>query len=257
MLDAFVWFVKEREAIRVKKESGEPKPWTNDLTLQQYRFCNIRRQDDKVSRWIFDNWIQPYEFHPLIVEAIVVARMINWPDTLAEIGFPDESQDWTEYAGRIRARINRGEKTWTGAYMITAEHDGTLKEVSVCRTVAAVKNLTLINHCYKAWMELQRLPRIGSFMAAQFVADLKRTHVLGRAPDAWDFCAPGPGSQRGLNYVLNTPNKEWKQSEFNMEVNKLQGYMPFLLDAQNTQNCLCEFAKYVRGSSRSTYNGTN
>ena len=254
-LNQFLWFIQERELIRIRKETGMPKPWTTDPILQQYRFCNVNRSDDTVSRWIYENWIQPYEHHPLIVEAIVIARMINWPDTLAEIGFPDVGQDWVEYADRIRARINRGEKTWTGAYMITAEMDGTPKEISVCKTVATVQNLVIPNHCRQAWVELQKLPRIGSFMAAQFVADLKRTKVLGQANDSWDFCAPGPGSQRGLNYILSTPNKEWKQPEFNMEVNKLQGFLPLMLDAQNTQNCLCEFSKYVRGTSRSKYPG--
>lgn len=92
-------------------------------------------------------------------------------------------------------------------------------------------------------------------MAAQFVADLKRTWLLGNARDVMTFCAPGPGSQRGLNILLGTPNKEWKQPDFQEEVNKLRDRIPLIIDAQNVQNCLCEFSKYMRGSSRSTYPG--
>ena len=49
-LNRLVYFITEREAIRLKKEAGEPKPWTSDPILQQYRFCNVRRMDDKVSK---------------------------------------------------------------------------------------------------------------------------------------------------------------------------------------------------------------
>lgn len=257
MINQFLWFIKEREAIRRKKEAGEPKPWTQDPILQQYRFCNVYREDDKVSRWIYENWIHPYEDHHNLIPAIVLARMVNWPDTLAEIGFPVEEGpiDGCDYGDRIRTRINRGDKTWTGAYMITAEMDGTGKEVSVMKTVCTVQNLVLRDTCRDMWEEFQRLPRIGSFMAAQFVADLKRTKYLGSAPDAMTFCAPGPGSQRGLNLLLDTPDKEWKQPAFEDEVNKLRDVIPLIIDAQNVQNTLCEFSKYVRGSSRSTYPG--
>lgn len=255
MMDKFLWFIKERETIRVKKENGQPKPWTHDPTLQHYRFCNVYREDDKVSRWIFENWIQPYEYHPNLLGAILLARMINWPDTLDEIGYP-WIWDKQLFANLIRDRMNRGEKTWTGAYMITAENNGNPKELSVCKTVTqAMAAPWDTDTCYQTWTDLQTLPRIGSFMAAQVVADLKRTHYLGNAVDALTFCAPGPGSQRGLNILLDTPHKEWKQPAFQEEVNKLRDSIPLVIDAQNVQNCLCEFSKYVRGSSRSTYPG--
>lgn len=255
MIDQFLWFIKGREAIRRKKEAGEPKPWTDDPVLQSYRFCNVYREDDKVSRWIYENWIAPNEYHPNLLGAVILARMINWPDTLEEIGFPDE-WDKFRYAAKIRARMNRGDKVWTGAYMITAESNGSPKEVSVCKTVdEAMSDTWDTDTCRQTWLDFQSLPRIGSFMAAQFVADLKRTRYLGNAVDVMTFCAPGPGSQRGLNLLLDTPDKEWKQPAFEDEVNKLRDRIPLIIDAQNVQNCLCEFSKYIRGYSRTTYPG--
>lgn len=43
----FIWFIQERENIRLKKEAGHPRPWTNDLILDKTRFCNIDRIHDK------------------------------------------------------------------------------------------------------------------------------------------------------------------------------------------------------------------
>lgn len=255
MRTKFVNFIIERETIRVLKELGEPKPWTTDPVLQNYRFCNINRNDDTVSKWIYDNWILPNEEAPgYLPRAILLARMINWPDTLDEIGFPCP---WHKkaYSDRIGHRMARGEKTWTGAYMITANSNGESKGVSVCETVDRL-NFELETTCLKVWSQLQTLPRIGSFMAAQVVADLKRTEYLGNAMDYITFCAPGPGSMKGLNLVLGLPlDKQWNQPMFESEVNKLRDVVPYQLDAQNTQNCLCEFSKYIRGSSRSKYPG--
>jgi hypothetical protein len=254
MLERLIHFVLEREGIRKAKEAGLPKPWTTDPVLQHYRFCNVYREDDKVTKWIRNNWLI-HEGSPNIVGATLLGRMINWPDTLAEIGFPHE-WDKFKYAAAIRARANRGDKVWTGAYMITAESNGKPKEVSVCNTVdEAMQDTWDIDTCYQTWLDLQTLPRIGSFMAAQVVADLKMTHLLENAEDRLTFCAPGPGSQAGLNVLLDIPNKTWKQQEFQEAVNQLRAKMPIPLDAQNMQNVLCEFNKYVRGYSRSTYPG--
>jgi hypothetical protein len=253
MLAGLIEFIKKREEVRINKEAGKPKPWTTDPILQHYRFCNVRREDDKVTIWIHHNWIRPNYGHPNLARAILLSRMINWPDTLEEIGFP---YYWskTHYADAIRERMMRHEKVWTGAYMITAESNGNPKEVSVCETVDQL-DFDLPSTCLDTWKALQTLPRIGSFMAAQFVADAKHTHMLSYAPDRWEFCAPGPGSQKGLNIILGTPHKEWKQPEFQEEVNKIRDHLPFNLDAHNVQNCLCEYSKYVRGYSRSQYPG--
>ena len=182
------------------------------------------------------------------------AWLINWPETLAEVGFP---YVWfpNGVTRVVLSRQIRGSKTWTGAYMITAEHDGTDKIVSVCKTVDAL-DFELKKSCLEVWKQLQTLPWVGSFMAAQVVADLKRTKYLGPSPDYWSFCAPGPGSMEGLNKLLDKPEGTyWAQQPFQKEVNELQGEIRFILDAQNVQNCLCEFHKWTRGSSRSKYNG--
>lgn len=53
---AFFAYAREREAIRIAKEAGQPRHrWTVDAVLTQYRFCNIFREDDKVTRWFADH----------------------------------------------------------------------------------------------------------------------------------------------------------------------------------------------------------
>jgi hypothetical protein len=42
----FDWCI-EREAIRVRREAGQPPPWSQDPVFQKGRFLNVFREDDK------------------------------------------------------------------------------------------------------------------------------------------------------------------------------------------------------------------
>ena len=42
----FDWCI-EREAIRVRREAGQPSPWSQDPVFQKGRFLNVFREDDK------------------------------------------------------------------------------------------------------------------------------------------------------------------------------------------------------------------
>ena len=49
---AFFNFCKEREQIRLKRESGTAFPWTDDQIFQKGRFLNVFREDDRGSKAI-------------------------------------------------------------------------------------------------------------------------------------------------------------------------------------------------------------
>ena len=38
------------------RSAGAEPPWTNDNVLANVRFCNVRREDDAVTRWIRSHW---------------------------------------------------------------------------------------------------------------------------------------------------------------------------------------------------------
>jgi len=44
---SFFDYCKERENIRIKRESGESFPWSKDPIFQKGRFLNVFREDDK------------------------------------------------------------------------------------------------------------------------------------------------------------------------------------------------------------------
>ena len=109
---AFFKFMKERHTIYLNREAGKPWPWTKDKLLQEYKFCNVFRELDTVTKWINKNWRIPYKDHPNLCFAMAIARQFNWPDTLAEIGFPKKWEP-AKVKKILNARRKRKEKIYT------------------------------------------------------------------------------------------------------------------------------------------------
>src|SRR5262245_34048982 len=81
----FLYWIAERGEIRRRRASGARRPWTEDRILQNVRFCNVRRMDDKVSSCLLEHWYHPdADSHTLLIAA-TLARLINWTDTLESL----------------------------------------------------------------------------------------------------------------------------------------------------------------------------
>lgn len=252
-----VFWIKEREMIRERKEAGQPAPWTKDEVLQSYRFCNVYREDDKVTRWIAKNWRKPLDKKPGLVINMCVARMVNWPDTLEELGFDPNGFDSVRFEQVLSARKLRGEKVWTGAYMVTGGFSagGESKEVIIARVLDKAKVFAPYvrkgDTLQESFDHLVNTPGMGTFLVAQVIADLKHTSLLKDADDWFTWCAPGPGSTMGLNILQDRDLRQYvSHPQFMEEVNTVRVWIKeqtgYEMCAQDTQNCLCEFSKYVR-----------
>lgn len=258
------YWIMERENIRILREGGAPKPWTNDPILQQFKFCNVRREDDRVTRWFASNWrAQKYWGEENFVPAIILGRTINWPDTLAEIGFPFEWDKGLVY-DVLERRKARGDKVYTGAYMVSQYGSKSPKNILVTDNADEYfRHRPQIKKTLRATFdELTAYDGVGSFMAGQVLADLKQTSILSTAEDWWTWACLGPGSSRGLNRIYDR--------SLNFQPSQDQGLEEMLeiaatidnpkLCLQDLQNCLCEFDKYMRtklgqGVPRSRYDG--
>jgi hypothetical protein len=105
------------------------------------------------------------------------------------------------------------------------------------------------NDTLESYYELLRtFDGLGSFLTGQVIADLKNTSgcPLAKADDWWTWCAPGPGSLRGINWLQPTIPKI-----FNEVCQRLYAAIRSKLDTpklcmQDFQNCLCEFDKWKR-----------
>jgi len=253
----FTYWIEEREQIRIKKEDLKtPPPWTKDRIMATTRFCNIRREDDKVTRWIRQNWSDPNFDHPNLAFSMCLARIVNWPETLMALGFPDV---WSpaQFISRMTELSQGGSrKIWGGAYMVTGGYSagGETKQLIMSRCLEeAFVHAAEINtsySCEQAFREITQARGFSTFLGAQVVADLKYTPLLSGSRDRLIFCAPGPGSTMGLNFLHGRePKASITFDRFFQEVNEIRYWLEenlVTLDAHDTQNCLCEFSKYVR-----------
>lgn len=279
-LRRFFRFIEERYTIYENRRTGLPKPWTKDPILQQYRFCNVYRELDKVTIFIRKFWREPYGHEPDIWFGMVVARLINLPDALETLLVP---LPWDEkrFRSLMRERKLSGRKCFSPAYMIRADAGtpGTLKTDYLARRVLTPlwKDRADIRPHEGDKLEtffnrLRAYRDMGPFIAGQIVADTKFTFPLKNALDWWTWATPGPGSLRGLNRVCGWPVKEsWQDGPVNHWFPTLQGLQlnidPLIkeanmprLSAQDLQNCLCEFDKYERvrlgeGRPKQRFNG--
>lgn len=263
-------WVREREAIRVKKEvRRDPPPWTTDPILAAYRFCNVRREDDLVTRWVRDHVRIPFADHPLLWLMLCVCRQINWPDTLREL--IETEGAWPSHAGFAPERMarvlndrrDRGDKVYTGAYLIPAPHEpGADKQTHVACVVLGDLHRRATEFgagddwsgrtLRRAHELVRRTHGWGPFLAYQAVVDMRFCpRLLEAAPDRSTWAAAGPGTIRGLHRVHGrevgsalSQERALDEMRALYEIAEQETGVP--MDFSDIPNILCELDKYLR-----------
>ena len=280
-MPGLLYFIWEREAIRIARENGHPAPWTADPVLRKYKFTNIRRRDDRGSQWVIKHLIQPNGNRLDLWFTLLVARLVNWPPTLQALiqagvlPCSPEEFDAAQFESVLEALRATGVKVYSGAYMLyPTKNPG----INKARTVAKYIIGSAIEHAddisASLWnneggmsierfvAELSKCFGISTFIAGQVAADLTYTGM-----DVEDFLtyAPiGPGSSRGLNYLLGKPPfATWGQKDFNSQLRNIYAEVFDQLEIvdltlHDVQNCMCEYSKYCRtvlgeGKPKNTY----
>lgn len=278
-LAPFTYWVQERERIRERRANGTPGPWTADPILAKYRFCNVRRADDRVTRWLVDNVYAPHREDPNAWFLCCAARFVNWPPAVAALlragdlppvgDGPDDFND-IGFCAILRDRAARGEKNWTGVYLIKSE-TGLLKETYVARTLAAtwavrrtVRDALRSNLLSEVHAALTALHGWGPFLAYQAIVDMTYPWgPLAGAADLYRWAAAGPGTLRGLNRLHErAPSAGLSQDQGRRELRdlypRLVAESGVELEFSDVPNVCCEVDKYLRvkngeGAPRALY----
>jgi len=279
--ETFVFYLNEREKIRQMREEGSPGPWTLDPILGRYKFTNIRRSDDRTTRWLKKNWYDPNRDADLemLVINCALARYFGSIEFCSAVGF---QQSWNPefLLQTANDRLSRGEKVFTGAYIITnAGSTDPKQNVVVCQflTPLRFRAARVVELCQRnRWQDvaefLQQQPGIGPFMSKEIALDMMLTPLLENATDKLTWSPAGPGAIRGLNRLHDRPlQAPLSQPKAVAEMIDLLGllttgghlrpYMPTPgvdYGVTEVQFSLCELDKYLRvkngeGRPRSGY----
>lgn len=262
-VDDVVALVREREAVRILHDAGAPEPWSADPLFTTYYFCNVHREDDKVTKWLAANWRNRHALDPDLWFAFAVFRRgLNNPVTAELLGYP-VPWDPDHYRATYAARYAEGKPWLRSAYMMPCagysykigpgtlanEQCKILDPVWAAREFIRPKPGDSLQSLYE---RLLAQKWFSSFYSGQIIADLKYVQLTD-APDWWTFVAPGPGSRRGLNRLLGRKptagmtDKEWVAQFRLFETALNQRTRDFgQFHSQDIQNVLCEYDKVCR-----------
>lgn len=271
--ERFCYWIRERHAIYLRRQKGQPKPWTDDEVLQSYFFTNPFRENDKVTVWFRENVREPLRNDPQVLFATICFRWFNLPATGLELmgGHVVEDNDnsegdlllnWDvdEAVERLSTYRDAGNQVFTGAFNISNSGSPKPKVNRVCEDYIqpAWEQVELFLKCWYdgVTMEdmhaiLRTLPGLGGsgFMAYEVVCDLRYTYLLENAPDKLTWSNPGPGAKRGMNRLLgrdlNASSRNWPSESYELLV-KTNQKLKMGLEAREIEHSLCEFDKYER-----------
>lgn len=241
-LELLWYWIREREAVRLRKESGEDHPWSEDHIFNTYHFCNVRREDDRGTKEIRE-----------VVLASVLVGDLPWGYTLARLFNSAATLEVALNGGGQDKLIDMqaaGEKIFHTAYLVSTCGQKMNKIDYVFALAKQVKKLDVPRRgLADAHAKLMSVNGLGSFMAAQVVADLRNDRYLqaGNIHEHQYWSAWGPGSKKGLTYIFGNSTP----SIYDQQMRQLFLEMPLdirnmNIHGQDLQNCLCEFSKYVR-----------
>lgn len=196
---SFWSYVREREAIRVAREAGRPKPWTRDLVLACYSFGNVerRRNPDTVRALeLIANARTPP--HEVLLRAYAL-RALNRLETFERHGLPT-ARTLVAWIKRIDRAYERGETLGARQHLTFWSHArlalGRLTPEVAERVFAAPGGVEAVRVLAAHRPTLY----VGPYLGAQIVGDLA---LLGRCAFGRDPEVPvANGARVGLELAL-------------------------------------------------------
>ncbi|MCK5131747.1 MAG: hypothetical protein KAR40_06290 [Candidatus Sabulitectum sp.] len=255
---------RERYQIHMNKDAlYKDAPYTKDPIFQEWRFCNVHREHDKVSNWIEMNVRQlDVDYHRMVFN-LSLCRLINRIETLEIIKEAGLFEKWDTRKAR---RKLTGLKPLVGAAYVIKTPTGKNKLEGVLYIVKKIKarlrvtNQSCPTTLQQQWEILMKCQFIGSFMAYEITSDMRHTIFLDDARDINTWAVPGPGACAGLSWLVDgtltsvpyrasTREVSIAAMQQLLECSKNEKYWPQEWPAwemREAEHWLCEYAKYAK-----------
>lgn len=266
---SFWAYVREREAIRIKRERGEPPPWTNDQVLRAHSFTNVRRIDDpdtlRSLELVADGAKTPHEF----VWRTYALRCLNRAETFEKYGLPFP-RSFARWRDRLDAAQARGEPIGAGQHLTFWSHAKLALErltPDVSRRVhASTSGIDAIN----VLAEHRPTLYVGPYLGTLIVGDLALSPKFGGAFGSATRVPVANGARVGLEIVHGMPPvdahelfnergarsrrarsiREGARADIVARVDRLveaaEAKTGMRLTFMDIENSLCEYSRYAR-----------
>lgn len=279
--DTFWYFAAERQAVFFERFRGQPRPWTEDPILRQYKFTNAYRASDRVSQYLIRNTIYEGEQDPREVFFRTILfkifnRIETWKmleDEFGTVSYADYS--FERYDAFLTRALESGKRLFSAAYIMPSggkrvdyprKHSRYLELLGWMMEDAIPERLSEARNMREAFDLLRSYPMIGDFLAYQYLTDLNYSEITDFSE--MEFVMPGPGARSGIRkcfadlgglsevdiikVVADRQQEEF--SRLGLEFRSLWGRPLQLIDCQNL---FCEVDKYARVAHPYAKGGTH
>ena len=281
-LEWFTHWIKERYSVHIKKDVlNAPQPWTKDKILANYRFTNVRREQDRQSQYLIKNIVQndKLTLEEKVINCILF-RCWNLWSTMRDLGGP-----WTKEQLLDGATIKQATKIYnkiikehpkhgffTSVFLVSgmkaAGRKAFKNENAVINILRLGKQLVQKDYA-KRCLEakdplefvriLQELPGIAGFLSYQMFVDC--TYIPEFQFSENEFTVAGPGCRRGIRALFTDPKDLTPEECIFWLRDNLKNIAPdfdpmeFMTDLPeeerflsvvSLENCFCEFSKYYK-----------
>ncbi len=260
-------WMRARQDIFRRRQRGEKPPYTKDPVLASFRFCQVFREHDHVTKWIRENWRIPYADHPNLPFAMAYARYFNEPKTLAAVGFPGEEWD-PQRDHDLITELAKSQAVFRAAYIISPCGSTKPKILRVIEDyllpVYDISRTWIVrNSLEKTHDNICKNEGFGAFMAYEVVSDLRHTEPLMNSPDIQTWANPGPGACRGIQRLLGKKGEDVRRSlPRAFQIDCMQTLLVHAkmalrnddlmfkkLEMRDIENALCETDKWLRAKT--------
>jgi len=278
----YVYLIKAREALRVRKAAGAPWPWSEDSILNIFKFTNVKREHDRTTLWMREHLTGPHSPSSdpgLVIFNCSLFRMFGSISMGETLGWQREFDAQAIIQAAVECRAAYGH-AFTISYCLPRYQAEGKNEASAMRIYTHIcerylKPLWLMrNHLGEvarktlSWQNLvtalRGVPGFNGtgFMAKEVCQDVMHTYVMQDCTDRNTFCVIGPGARRGLNRLRGrernfgvTRATVQDEGRFLQECIDLYSFLlrsendwcnEVGLDLHDVQFQLCEFDKYQR-----------
>jgi hypothetical protein len=248
-LENFWWFCKERESIRLLKDAGMPRPWTDDPILNRHKFTNIDRRYDRgtVLLWNLINEIPDSD----AIFATVIYRFSGSMNGHIEMMHKTNSEHWENKIKNTQKLFNMTayQANWGSGkgrgmdFLKNITFPLSVKIHEYLKTQSDVK-FTISEVANKICDYLAEFgyPRM-RFQSTEVAKDLAER--FSNIIDVNSDCHLGPGAIKGIKYI-------WPPSAGNKVPRGKKAVQKLLEDKSNPgynwsvlEHALCEYSKWV------------
>ena len=262
-LELFLYTAVERHKIFLKRREGKSRPWTEDIVLHKYRFCNVYRELDKCSSWMIDNIIHKAKSLNELWPAVIAYRYISSYNIYEQLKENCNDLFDMEEVHRELKKLRQDGIKFNGCFLRNPKvkggwapiHEVPFMLIKEIQEDGHLPSVVATQSFEKLTKYFTGFSATSGFMGHQYCCDLEYSSWFDPT-DKYTYATMGPGSRQGMNLLLGIDRRApMKQSVWLKNARKLRSLMLkrfikeleiYDVSMQDVQNWLCEFQKYVK-----------